>query len=130
MMASHSYQVLIGAYLNHKAMVDHILHENRDLIILCAGWKQKFNLEDTLYAGALARDILSDSRFSTDCDSTFASMDLWDLAKEDMMGYIEKVAQRHRLKKNGLDDILEYCHTFNLTTKIPVLKDKSLVSLA
>jgi 2-phosphosulfolactate phosphatase len=130
MMASHCYQVMIGAYLNHKALVDHILHENHDLIILCAGWKQKFNLEDTLFAGALAQSVLSDSKFMTECDSTYAAMDLWDVAKTDMMAYIDKVAQRHRLKKNGLDDILEYCHTFNLTTKIPVLKDNYLIALS
>jgi 2-phosphosulfolactate phosphatase len=130
MMASHSHQVLIGAYLNHSALVDHIKRENRNLIILCAGWKQKFNLEDTLFAGALAESVLSDSRFGTDCDSTYASIDLWGVAKKDMLKYIEKVAQRQRLRKNGLDDVLKYCHTFDLTEKIPVLNEKFLVALS
>jgi 2-phosphosulfolactate phosphatase len=130
MMASHSYQVLIGAYLNHKALTEHILRENRDLVILCAGWKQKFNLEDTLFAGALAESVLSGKLYTTDCDSTYAAIDLWNVAKPNMMGYIEKVAQRHRLKKNGLDDVLEYCHTFDLTQKIPVLKEKYLVAFS
>ncbi len=130
MMANHSYQVLIGAYLNYQSLVDHILKENRDLVVLCAGWKQKFNLEDTLFAGALAQGVLSDRRFSTECDSTYAAIDLWDIAKNDLMGYIEKVAQRHRLKKNKLDDVLGYCHTFDLTTKIPVLKQNFLVALS
>jgi 2-phosphosulfolactate phosphatase len=130
MMASHSHQVLIGAYLNHKALVDHIHFEKRDVIILCAGWKSKFNLEDTLFAGALTKDILLNSHFKTECDSAYAAMDLWEMAKGDIIGYIDKAAQRHRLKKNGLDDILEYCHTFNLTTKIPVLKENFLVPLS
>ncbi len=129
MMASHCYQVLIGAYLNFRALVDHIKKEQRDVVILCAGWKNKFNLEDTLFAGALAQEVLADTMFSTICDSTLAAMDLWDVAKVDLMGYIEKVAQRHRLRKNKLDDVLEYCHTFNLTSKIPVLKERYLVSL-
>lgn len=129
MMASHSYQVLIGAYLNHQALADHIISENRDLIILCAGWKQKFNLEDTLFAGALAKEVLKSAHFETICDSTFASMDLWDLANVNLMDYIEKIAQRHRLKLKGLDDVLEYCHTFNLTREIPVLKDNYLITL-
>jgi 2-phosphosulfolactate phosphatase len=130
MMASHSYQVIIGAYLNHKALVDHIILENRDLIILCAGWKLKFNLEDTLFAGALAQSILLNEGFSTNCDSTYAAMDLWNVAKQDLPVYFEKIAQRHRLKKNGLDDVLEYCHTFDITRKIPVLKEKYLVALS
>lgn len=128
MMAAHSREVLIGAYLNHRALVEHILKEKHDLLILCAGWKNKFNLEDTLFAGALAESVLKDENFHTICDSTFAAMDLWNVANKDMHSYIEKVAQRHRLKKNGLDDVLEYCHTFDLTRQIPRLNDFYLVA--
>lgn len=128
MMASHSAEVLIGAYLNHKALVEHIIGEERDVIILCAGWKNKFNLEDTLFAGSLAETVLAYEDFDTICDSTYAAIDLWSMAKKDIMGYIEKVAQRHRLKKNKLDDVLEYCHTFDLTAQIPYLKDYYLLS--
>lgn len=128
MMASHSHEVLIGSYLNHKALVNHITSEKRDIIILCAGWKNKFNLEDTLFAGSLADSVLSYNGFDTICDSTYAAIDLWTLAKKDIMGYIEKVAQRHRLKKNQLDDVLEYCHTFDLTSKIPYLNEYYLLS--
>ena len=129
MMASHSYQVLIGSYLNFKALVQHITEEGRDIVILCAGWKNKFNLEDTLFAGALAKELLKQELFVTICDSTYAATDLWELANQDMMGYIDKVAQRHRLRKNGLDDVIAYCHTFDLTEKIPVLEENYLVTL-
>jgi 2-phosphosulfolactate phosphatase len=53
-------------------------------------------------------------------------MDLWNLAKNDLMGYIEKTAQRHRLKKSKLDDVIGYCHTMNLTHLIPALKENYL----
>ena len=84
----------------------------------------------TLFAGALAEKVLLDDRFYTICDSTRASMDLWALARQDIMAYIEKTAQRHRLKKNRLDDVLEYCHTLNLTRIIPVLKEHYLIPLS
>jgi len=128
MMASHSFEVLIGAYLNHSALVEHILKKKHDVVILCAGWKNKFNLEDTLFAGALAETILKDNNFCTVCDSTTAAIDLWNVANPDVNAYLEKVAQRHRLKKNGLDDVLEYCHTVDLTELIPYLKDFYLVA--
>lgn len=126
MMAKESQRVLIGSYLNLQALVDYIHREDRDLVILCAGWKNKFNLEDTLFAGILAEEVLKNNRFSTNCDSTFASMDLWNLAKNDLMGYLEKAAQRHRLKKSKLDDVIGYCHTMNLTHLIPALKENYL----
>jgi phosphosulfolactate phosphohydrolase-like enzyme len=40
--------------------------------------------------------------------------------------YIEKAAQRHRLKKNNLDDVIGYCHTLNMTRVIPALKENYL----
>ncbi len=128
-LASSGHQVLIGAYLNISALAKHIMKEGRDLLILCAGWKNKFNLEDTLFAGALAEMVLADDRFYTICDATLGAMDLYDAAKADMLGYIEKVAQRHRLKKNNLDDVIGYCHEFDRTELIPVLKEKLLIPL-
>jgi 2-phosphosulfolactate phosphatase len=129
MIAQQSYRVLIGAYLNISALADYIHGEDRDLIILCAGWKNKFNLEDTLFAGALVEETLKNDQFMTICDSAHASVDLWNMAKTDLVAYIDKAAQRHRLKKNNLDDVIEYCHTKNLTRIIPVLKDQILVPL-
>jgi len=130
MLAADSYRVLIGGYLNLDAIAATIQREQHDLLILCAGWKSKFNLEDTLFAGALAKKVLQDDRFYTICDSTHASVDLWTMARQNMMAYIEKAAQRHRLKKNGLDNVLEYCHTMNMTQIIPVLKENYLIRLS
>jgi len=126
MLARNSFRVLIGAYLNLSALAEYILMSDRDLLILCAGWKNKFNLEDSLFAGALAEAVLKSNRYTTMCDSAYASMDLWKLAQPDMMDYIEKAAQRHRLKKNKLDDVIEYCHVLNLTRLIPVLQNDHL----
>jgi 2-phosphosulfolactate phosphatase len=128
-LASSGWQVLVGAYLNLSALAEHIIAQQRDLLILCAGWKTRFNLEDTLFAGALSRKVLEHSGFSTICDSTHAAMDLFSIAEADLMGYIDKVAQRHRLKKNNLDDVLEFCHTVDLTTILPVLEKDHLVLL-
>lgn len=128
-LASSGKQVLIGAYLNISALAGHIIRSGSDLLILCAGWKNKFNLEDTLFAGALSKMVLEDERFYTICDATLGAMDLYEAAEGDMMAYIEKVAQRHRLKKNKLDDVIGYCHELDLTKLIPVLEGDQLVSL-
>ena len=129
MLAKNHFRVLIGAYLNISAVAEYVISQKRDLLILCAGWKNKFNLEDTLFAGALSDLVLANDGFYTICDSTVASMDIWSMARSDLLGYVEKAAQRHRLKKNRLDDVIEYCHTFDQTTIIPALKDSYLVKL-
>ncbi len=126
-LASSGKKVLIGAYLNLSAVAGRVQEEGRDLLVLCAGWKNKFNLEDTLFAGALAKMVLEDERYDTICDATLGAMDLYQVARHDMMGYIEKVAQRTRLKKNNLDDVIGYCHEVDRTGHVPVLERDYLV---
>jgi 2-phosphosulfolactate phosphatase len=128
-VASGCHRVLIGAYLNFSAVFDWLNLQDRDVIILCAGWKNKFNLEDSLYAGALSEKLLATGNYSTICDSTRASADLWKIAKPDLLGYIDKVAQRERLRKNRLDDVIPYCHRFDTTKMIPVLQGDHLKNL-
>jgi 2-phosphosulfolactate phosphatase len=127
MMASTCHAVLVGAYLNLSAVVEWCVKSGKPVIISCAGWKDKFSLEDSLCAGAFCQALIDTGNFVTHCDSALAAMDLWEIGKSNILGYIEKAAQRHRLKKHGLDDVLEYCHTIDITKVVPILSGDSLI---
>jgi len=126
-MAKESYKIVIGSYLNIDALSDWLIKENRNIVLLCAGWKDKFNLEDTIFAGSLAEKLIFSGCFETNCDSAHAAIDLWSIAKKDLIGYIKKTAQRHRLKTNKLDDVIDFCHLSNLTKIIPIWHDIRLI---
>lgn len=126
-LASTAGKVAIGSFLNITALTDWLISESKDIVLFCAGWKNRFNLEDTICAGAIAGRLMKSNHFSTICDSTLAALDLWSLAKGDLRGYIEKVAQRTRLREKGLDDCIEFCLTADFTKKIPVIKNGILV---
>ncbi|MFZ0282353.1 MAG: 2-phosphosulfolactate phosphatase [Bacteroidales bacterium] len=125
--ASNAGNIVIGSFLNLSSLVRWIADRDKNVILFCAGWKNRFNLEDTLCAGAIAGNLLDTSLYSTICDSTLASVDLWSMAKDEMMTYIEKVAQRSRLRDKGLDDCIEFCLTPDFTDKIPIIRDGILV---
>jgi len=125
-LASESHCVLVGSFLNIDAVVQAVYQKQRNVIILCAGWKDKFNLEDSLFAGALCAKLIEKEKFVTECDSANAAMDLWSIANGNVLAYIEKAAQRHRLKKKGLDDVLAYCFTSGQTDIVPVLRNNIL----
>jgi 2-phosphosulfolactate phosphatase len=114
-----SYKVLIGSFVNFHAINKWVAEQDKDVLFLCAGWKGKFCLEDTLYAGAVAEFLLQTGKYNTQCDSTQAAVDLWTLAKEDIVSYIEKAAHITRLKVHGLDDVIPYCHTIDDVDVIP-----------
>jgi 2-phosphosulfolactate phosphatase len=128
-LASSSYMTVIGAFINFTALTDWLLSQEQDVILFCAGWKDKFNLEDTLCAGAVAEKLMKTNSFSSICDSLHAATDLWSLARSNPMGYIEKAAQRSRLRDKGLDDCIEYCMTFDITGSIPVIKNGILTEM-
>ena len=112
--------IAIGAFINISALTEWLTRQRRDVVILCSGWKNRFCLEDTLFAGALTARLLETGRFHTECDSAQASMDLWSLARGDVLGYIEKAAHRHRLKKLRLDDVIPYSFSCDLVEVVPV----------
>ncbi len=124
-MAARAHQVVIGAFLNLTASVDYLRSLNRNVIILCAGWKGRFCLEDSVHAGAVVCELMKDHRYYTDCDSAKAALDLWETArKQGLESYIMKAAQKKRLERLGLDDVIPYCHTPDQTSMVPVF-DKS-----
>lgn len=126
-MASLAGYIVIGSFLNLSSLAAWILKREKDVVLFCAGWKNRFNLEDTLCAGAIAEILMTSSLYSTICDSTHATLDLWSLAKPDLAGYIEKAAQRSRLRDKKLDDCIEFCLTVDYTLKVPVISDGILV---
>ncbi len=128
-MAGKHHQVLVGGFLNISAISGYLVSGNRNVLILCAAWKNKFSLEDSVFAGALTEKLLKTGRFETICDSAIAARDLWLLAEPDLVSYIDKAANRQRLKKLGLDNVIEYCHTQDVTDIIPVLDKDLLVPL-
>jgi 2-phosphosulfolactate phosphatase len=119
-MASAASTVAIGAFLNISALCSWLITQEKDVVLFCAGWKDKFNLEDTVCAGAIGERLITSGKFSSICDSLHASTDLWSIAKSDLLAYIEKAAQRSRLRDKGLDDCIEFCLQPDFTQIIPV----------
>ncbi len=128
-LAKDAKGLVIGAFNNISVLSDYLIKENSNIVILCAGWKNKFNLEDTIFAGALIERLLKNTNFTLDCDAAEASLDLWHTAKENPLAYIEKAAHRHRLKKLNLDDVLEYTFTMDSTKVVPVLKGDKIINV-
>jgi len=118
--------IAIGSFPNLSAISEWVIKQNCDVIILCAGWKGKFNLEDSLFAGALAEKLLENSAYETDSDSVVASLDLWSMAKKDLSEYIKKVAQHTRLNSNGNGDSIEHCLVIDSIDIVPVFESNEL----
>lgn len=121
--------IAIGSFLNIQALVNWIKPQGRDVIILCAGWKNKFNMEDTLFAGALAGLLSEDERFSTTCDSTIAAGYLFEKASSNLFGFLENSSHRNRLRNLNLEQDIRYCLSLNIMDIVPIVRDGEIVSV-
>lgn len=128
-IAKNSNQLIIASFLNYSSVVDYLLNQENDILIICSGWKNNYCIEDSLFAGALADKLLESGKYHTTCDSTIASVDLWNIAKDDLLNYIKKMYQYKRLKDFGFDEIIKYCFQIDTTNTIPVCKDNSIIDL-
>lgn len=126
-VAQDTYKVIIGSFLNLDSVIEFLRKEKRDVLFLCAGWKNKFNLEDTLYAGAVAEQLIYKYGFNSSCDSTIAAMELYKLAKHDLYGFLANSSHRSRLEKLDLERDIRYCLTPNQCPVVPVMDGKFLV---
>jgi 2-phosphosulfolactate phosphatase len=124
-LARDAEEVLIGAFVNLHALADYLLNKQGKVVIFCAAWKNLFNLEDSVFAGALA-DLLLQGGFATECDSTLGAIDLWHRAQKDLKKYLSKSSHRNRLKHLVTEEDFEYTVTLNSTEVIPVLRGDKL----
>ncbi|MCB0400943.1 MAG: 2-phosphosulfolactate phosphatase [Flavobacteriales bacterium] len=127
-MAKPASRVVIGAFTNFTALCDYIEQEDKDVILLCAGWKDRFNLEDTLFAGAVAQKISRNLRFSNLSDSTIASITMYDQAKGDLYGFLGESSHRKRLSRLNMEEDIIYCLTLDQSDIVPVLEGDMIVS--
>jgi 2-phosphosulfolactate phosphatase len=125
--AKAAYKVVIGSFLNQDALCDWLLTQERSIVCLCAGWQNKFNLEDTLLAGAIVNRLKQSFNFTADCDSAIAAEYLYLLARNDLFKFLENSSHRKRLARLHIERDIEYCLKPNQTRVIPLLQGNRLV---
>ena len=119
-MALDADEILIGAFSNITTLTNYCNSKKKNVLILCSGWNNRFCLEDTLFAGALAEKLIKTGKFCSDSDATLAALELWKIAHPDLINYICSTEHYQRLKNNGLEDSVEYCLTNDTTPVLPV----------
>ena len=127
MVKEEAAEVLAGAFLNLEVMIKWLKEQEKDLLLLCAGWKNKFNLEDSLFAGALVH-YLKD-HFIINYDAALMAGDMYQLHQNDLMGIIRHSSHYKRLAVNGIKRDIEFCLQLNQCSVIPIWEKDGLVTL-
>ena len=120
-------EVITGSFPNLSRVVNFLKEQNANVILGCSGWKNRFNIEDTLFAGAVIEEIKD--QFTIHCDSSFMANQLYNMHKADMPNYIKTLTHWHRLAAYGLEDDMQYCVSKDVAPSLPIFKNGALIDL-
>jgi 2-phosphosulfolactate phosphatase len=120
-------KVLVGAFLNIGAVSNYLKEQSYDVLILCAGWKGKVNLEDTLFAGCLV-DALKEE-YSIAEDGALMALRMYEQAQQDLLGYVGNSSHVKRLQRLGIQKDISFCLQRDMYDIVPILRGNALVAL-
>src|SRR5262249_9733261 len=109
--------------LNLEVLSDWLVEDKSKIVLLCAGWKDNINIEDTLFAGALASMVNRKADCIIDCDSTLMAIDLYHEAEGRLSEYLKKSSHYKRLSNLHHEEDMVYCLQHSVIETIVGLKD-------
>lgn len=108
-MAAGAQGIITGSFGNLTAICNYLVSQKKNVILACAAWKDKINIEDTLFAGAVAS--LIKKYFYIDCDASKIAEELYLQAQDDPFTFMKKNHASHfeRLMSYNLEEDIKYC---------------------
>ncbi len=118
--------IVSGAFPNLSAVCDFLLAQKKNVVLGCAGWKDRFNMEDTLFAGAVINKVKD--HFTIHCDSSMMAVAMYDANKADLPGFAPQLTHYHRLvERFGLIEDIRYCLTPDIANVLPLYHEGQLI---
>jgi 2-phosphosulfolactate phosphatase len=120
-------RIVTGSFCNLDSVCRFLLAENRPVVLACAAWKDRVNIEDALFAGAVISNIRDG--FSINCDSSQIAETLYQSGKKDLFEFMKRNQASHfrRLMGFGLEKDIRYCLSLNQAGVPPFYEDGKLV---
>ena len=120
--------IISGSFPNLGAVCKFLIAQNKNVVLGCAGWKDRFNIEDTLFAGAVITKIKE--HFTIHCDSSLTAEMLYQANKNDIVGFAPNLTHYHRLvDRFGLIEDINFCLTPDVADVLVVYKEGKLIAL-
>jgi len=121
-------EIITGSFANLSAVCEHLAKKNQNVILACAAWKDRVNIEDTLFAGAVIEKL--SEQFHIRCDSSQVALTLYKHAKADLYEFMKEhnASHYHRLTNFGLEADIRFCLKADTARVLPLYTDGKLVT--
>ena len=127
-LANNAKSIIAASFANLTAVCDYLVEQKQNVILGCAAWKDRVNVEDSLFAGAVINRIKE--HFSINCDASLMAETLYADAKPDLFEFVKNknISHYQRLSSFGLEKDIRYCLTEDLANVLVVYEDGKLVA--
>ena len=126
-LAANAKAIITGSFCNISSVTDYLSSQNKNVILACAAWKNRINIEDTLFAGAVINRIKN--QFEVNCDASKIAETLYSQAKDDLFEFMKEQNASHflRLMGFGLEEDIRYCLTNDIANVLSIYTNGRLV---
>jgi 2-phosphosulfolactate phosphatase len=122
-------QIITGSFPNLSSVCRYLVDQNRPVVLGCAAWKDRVNIEDMLFAGAIINQVKH--QFSINCDSSQIAETVYLEARSDLFAFMQAKNASHyqRLMGFGLEKDIRYCLTSDVANVLPFYENGKLIVL-
>lgn len=126
-LARGAQDIITGAFANIDAVCEHLVSQQKNVLLACAAWKDRVNIEDTLFAGAVIDKI--GEHFAINCDTSAIAQNLYHQAAPDLYEFMKSTGASHykRLSGFGLEKDIRHCLTPNTANVNVIYKEGKLL---
>lgn len=125
-LADGALSILTGAFCNLSAVCDYLTSQNKNVILACAAWKDRVNIEDTLFAGAVISRVKNN--FYQNCDASKIAETLYQQAENNLFDFMKEHNASHyqRLMGYGLEEDIRFCLTIDKANLVVIYNNGRL----
>ena len=119
--------IVLACLRNVRAVAEHLLKSNKDIVIVCAGTEGRFSLDDGLCAGGLLHLLKEKTTVESDDLGILLERFFRDSAL-DPIHALKDCLHVKRLLSVGFDDDVAFCLQTSVSEVVPIVRDGKVMS--
>lgn len=122
-------EILIGAFVNYSKLRRYLFSGSKNVLLVCSGWKNNLSVEDSIFAGKLADDLMKSNKYKFTTDAASHAILVFGQAKANLFDFIMDYSVRFREKIGQLSQDIRYCLKEDVVEVIPILSHGKFIRL-
>lgn len=120
--------IVVGSFCNISTLAHWLIKQNEHVCLLCAGWRDNVTLEDTIFAGALAKKLRN--HFNRFQDTCLMAETLYNSANTRKRYFFRHSSHFKRLTHLNLQEEVKYAMRRDTHPVIPMMVGEALYDIS